>query len=332
MSGADSPNMWKARIQVDRLLNAASDLKMLRHHTQEAREKIEAAYQLAEKNDLPQPWPSLCAYRLGHLIMRTAISKESLLDAEQYFMEASRAGSLRPLPSLYRLAVLHRLEKMKAGVTEVTIKKAFAKAEKDIQKGGVDNKAQIQDHLFNVLEMTSYFSGMDYGEIEGMGDYHESKKSPPSWILAGPVPRIAEVKYSEAYALEELEGLMKSHANAVFFVLRNLNSPKTGDDPRAKWKNGEQEWKKASYPGLRLLALLLRQTSRSLNGLMFQFIGGSDFQFDAFNQNKVRLKRHLAELTDRKIGDILLESAQGIPKINPHMKIFGAIEESALYI
>ena len=65
---------------------------------------------------------------------------------------------------------------------------------------------------------------------------------------------------------------------------------------------------------------------------MLQFIGGSDLQFDAFNQNKVRLKRHLAELTDRRTGDILVESAQGIPKINPHLTIFGAIEESALYI
>ena len=183
--------------------------------------------------------------------MRTAISKESLLDAEQYFMEASRSGSLRPLPALYRLAVLHRLEKMKAGVTEATIKKAFAKAEKDIRKARVDNKAQIQDHLFNMLEMGSYFSGMAYDEIEGMGDYHEWKKSPSSWILVGPVPRIAEVKYSETYALEELKGLMKSHPDAVFFVLRNVNSPKTGDDPRAKWKNGQQEWKKGQLSGIK---------------------------------------------------------------------------------
>lgn len=326
------PKMPAARLKVDQLLSEGSDLKMLRYHTKKAREKIEKAYQLAEKNNLPPPWPSLCAYRLGHLIMRTASDEESLLDAEQYFMEAARAKSLGPLPALYRLATLYRLKKMGAGVTESKIKTAFAKTEEAIREADVDNKSQIQDHLFNLLEMVCYFSGMDYAEVEGKGEYHTREMIPPSWILVGPDPQMAQVKYSEAFALEELDALTKSHPKAVFFVLRNLNSPKIADSQRAKWKIGQREWQKASYPGLRLLALLLRQTSRSLNGLMRQFLGESDFTDNAFKQNKTRLKRHLAELTGAETNDILLENAERIPSIKANVEIFGAVEESALYI
>jgi len=326
------PKMPATRLKVDQLLNEASDLKMLRHYTKKAREKIEMAYQLAEKNNLPPPWPSLCAYRLGHLIMRTASDEDSLLDAEQYFMEAARAKSLGPLPALYRLAVLHRLKKMKAGVTGTKIEAAFAKAEEAIHEADVDNKAQIQDHLFNMLEMAAYFTAVDYSEVDGMGEYHGPEKHPHSWILVGPDPQMAEVKYSEAFALEELDALTKSHPKAVFFILRNLTSPKTGKGPPAQWKTGQKEWQKASYPGLRLLALRLKQTTRSIDGLMCQFLGESDFTPNAFNQNKVRLKRHLAELTGGEMDEILMETPEGNLEIKANMEIFGAVEESALFV
>jgi hypothetical protein len=326
------PKMSAARLKVNQLLNEASDLKMLRYHTREARRKIETAYRLAEKNHLPKPWPALCAYRLGHLIMRTASDMESLFDADGYFIEAARSKSLGPLPAIYRLSVLHRLKKAGADVGEALIKRAIEKAQDDIQGFEFFERTQIQDHLFNLLELAAYFTAVDYPEVEGMGEYHNPEKPPHFWILVGPDPRIAEVKYSEAFALEELDALTKSHSDAVFFVLRNLNSPETGDRPKAQWKIDQQKWKKASYPKLKLLALLLRQTSHTLDGLMQAFLGERYHTLNAFNQTKLRLKRHLAELTGMEMEEIFLESAQRIPRINPHIGIFGAVEESALFI
>ena len=319
------------RMKVDWLLNEASDLKMMRYQTQEARKKIERAYKLSKDNRLKQPWPSLCAYRLGHLIMRTASDAESLYDAEAYFLEATRSKSLGPLPALYRLSVLHRLEKANLAVGNDRIRDAIKEAEKAIQESNIGKRTQIQDHLFNLIELAAYFIAMDYAEVEGMGEYHDVKNPPPSWILVGPNPQMAEVKYSEAYALEELEGMIESHPGAVFFVLRSLTSPKTGNRPRAQWKIGQNEWGKTSYPELKLLALLLRQNSHSLKGLAYQFLGTSEFTFGAFNQNKFRLKRDIAKLMNRKETDIVVETTEGLPIICPDIEIYGAVEESALY-
>ncbi|MDZ7697718.1 MAG: hypothetical protein U5R49_12625 [Deltaproteobacteria bacterium] len=329
--GTPDSNLPVVRLRVDRLLTEASDLKMMRHHTREARRKIEKAYKLSKDNELDEPWPSLCAYRLAHLIMRTASDTESLLDAEQYFMEAARATSLGPLPALYRLAALHRLRKLSADVDKAHIRNAISKAEEAIRESSVDKRTQIQDHLFNLLELTSYFSGIDYTEVEGMGEYPNGRKPAHSWILVGPEPQMAEVRYSEPYAMEELAAIEEGHPNAVFFILWSLTSAKRHNVPKAQWKTAQEKWKKASYPVLKLLALLLRQTSKSLDHLRYEFLGSSDFTSDAFNQNKLRLKKHLAQLTNMGVSNILVETGQDVPRINPHIEIYGALEESALY-
>ncbi|MDT8274369.1 MAG: hypothetical protein RRA35_14345, partial [Desulfomonilia bacterium] len=110
MTHDDMASYESRRVEVDTLLRAGSDKKILYNSTAEALKKIRLAYQKAcEEPQLPEPWISVAGYRLAHLIMRCEPTTESLREAKELYEKASRQETLGSLPHIYTLSVLSRL-------------------------------------------------------------------------------------------------------------------------------------------------------------------------------------------------------------------------------
>ncbi|MCP4648441.1 MAG: hypothetical protein GY852_12045, partial [bacterium] len=189
--------MEDRRKEVDELLRSGSDDKLLLGNTDLARDKIEKAYTIASSEPpLPQPWRAVAAYRLGHLILRTAKTKDDLEHAEQYLLEASRVESLGPLPSVYRLPVLFRLKPyISEEIYESQYQQTFEAAKRKVEemRGGQSvpqtpwMDPRLQGGYFNLLEFAAYFAGIPYSPLEGLGGdpYKDLFPDSSAWILVG---------------------------------------------------------------------------------------------------------------------------------------------------
>jgi len=327
-SDKPSRDISDIREQVHNLLKEGSSQKLLRYETKKALKKLQKADELIDKYDLPEPWPSLCAYRLGHLALRTASNEKELKEARAKFLVAKGSKCLGPLPDIYNLAVLYRLKMHDPENT----KRAFAIAEQSIEHLQMKEDPRLQDHTFNLLELATYFSGLDYQDLEGIGFPQKRLSSPSAWMVVGPDPQWSTVMYSEAQALEELAEWMKRDEcqNAVFFKLSDKDA-ETATPLRRHWKYKGKDWQKTSYQRLRLLALLLARPGCPLDALGLALVG-EDATPNALSQNKRRLKSDLSILTGRNENEIYDPSFPELPRINPQIQIFGAVEWSAIHL
>lgn len=235
----------KARVEVDRLLKRASDSKLLHGGTPMALEILRKAYERAE--DLPAPWPQICAYRLAHLLMRS--ERPDLEEIDQLFDEAGRARSLDPWPKIFRLAVLCR-----SGADDRERKEAFDSAidaykrwlpDRDREDGA--HELRLQDEAFNLLELACYFMGEDHSRINGLGTPIETDVG-GGYFLVTRDPQTARVRYTYELASEECGDRAKAQPNAFVFELAR---------GRARWKYGAK-WKRANEHYVRLVAYLAR--------------------------------------------------------------------------
>ena len=305
---------------VHRLMREASSEKLMRHETERALEKFRRAEKLIDQHDLPEPWPSLCAYRMGHLLLRTAATRQDLLDARSNFATAKGSKCLGPLPDIYYLAALYRLKKRNLE----DIKRPFDDAKKSIESLEMKENPQLQDHMFNLLELASYFSDFDYESLEGMGLPRNPPKVPSSWILVGPDPNWANVVLTEEEALSELEELAnrKECHDAVFFKLSDRKAGKKTDWKR-HWKYKDKEWGECEPKPLRLLASSLQQPTRSKKD--FKFIikpRGRRQDSSSPSQLKTRLRNGLFTLTGISKKNIFDESLPGFLRLKPELRVF----------
>ena len=127
---------------------------------------MEEAHELATREPaLDSPWPALTAYRLAHLVMRGARDDETLLRAEELFAYSARTDSesLGPLPTIYRLAAMHRLKAPPSQIND-----EFGRAMERLQTWNIEDyetresRTHLQRGVFNLLELSSYFAGIPY--------------------------------------------------------------------------------------------------------------------------------------------------------------------------
>lgn len=314
------------RSRIDDLLHQGSNSKLLRGDRNRALQFIREAYDLTHDNEgvaqYVAPWPALTAYRLAHLTLRMpSLTEKELLDADEWLKEASDEPALGPWPSLYRLAVIHRLQ------SREQIKPAFDRARErvllQIDKDFRDS-AQLQHYLFNALELSAYFLDQPYKSLEGIGGlenqddpYVDIEPDYQKWMLVGPDPSISEVKYPRALALKELD------------------VRETGSDPNTQVvlfkfpQSLHPKWKRASDPNW---ASMRGKTAKILTGILLvktreqvrEWLG-------AKNDSTFRSDIRRAKKDFRDLAGISMRHVPGqLPSIPPEVIVYGAVDCNAL--
>jgi hypothetical protein len=292
---------------------------------------------------LEDPWAALSAYRLAHLSLRTAKTKGALKTAHSCFVQAASGNLLGPLPAIYRLSVLHRLKSQFPNDSmENSIPEAFDEAVRSFRdchnsaslgwQGSPWKKAQIQDGVFNMIELASYFLGIPYG-FEGLGLEHPDwdlraffpTERNRHWILVGHDHGLRTVRYSRDMALAELDVIASKFPDSIGFKLSAEES---------SIRKGCSSWEHEAVNGLKLLAVLLYGEISGLNDLHWKVMSipqGNDSS--AFRQVKLRMKKSLKRLSGLPQESIFLEErSTSLPVINPHLCIYGAVQCSMLRI
>lgn len=327
------------RREVADLLCEAADRKLVFGNTEEAAKKARKAHDLAHRNpELDTLWKILSAYRLAHLALRTAKTREDLEDVDRFFAEAASGNLLGPLPQIYRLPVLHRLRsEFEQDSKGERIREAFRDTLESLRNWQASNgsgaeawqRAQLQSGVFNMVELASYFLGMPYlPQLEGLGWNHPDSDnltaffpSNPArhWCLVGHEKRLKAVRYSKELALEELDSISQRYPEAILFKLSS---------EEGCIRRGAGEWMRESINGLKLLAVLLLGEVADRDDLRKKVMsiprGGNT---SPFRQMKRRLTVRLAELSGLPEQEIFLEdSAKGLPVVNREIPVYGAIE------
>ena len=336
------------RKEVDKLLRNALDRKRLRGETEGSRRLLRQAYDLARRpSPLPEPWPALTAYRLAHVLMRSP-GKEELAEVHDLLEEAIVSKALGPKPAIYMLAVLNRLGEIsrlkpafQQAVEQVRHWPSLGKESEGSEENGVqrrrlaplvrpvqaDDTHDLQNNLFNLLEMASYFLGLPYDPLEGMGmdpdpyqDLFPSWHTSP-WILVGHDPSLSAFRYPEELAVTELENIAGNDPGALLFKL---------SVDEHVWRKPGDSWVNVGPERLRLLALLLRQPTMSQNQLRRSLADGGEFSDSHFRQTKRRLKQDLATICSIGENDVFEELPGQFLKLSPEIQVFGAVQVDSL--
>jgi hypothetical protein len=289
------------------LVKAGSDLKLQHGRGDVARQKLEEAMVVAEA--LGSPWPSLVAYRLAHLRMRSASGPKDFEEADELFAKAARSKGFGPLARAYRLAAMHR-----AGANISQVQRVFERAVADVQRPvDVDDamEPRLQDESLNLLELAAYLLGLSTDALEGRGS---RVLGPDDWALVGPDPMTVRVSYPRELAIEELIARGERESDAWLYVLE----ANAVDD---RWKQPGKPWTKPPAHALMLLALLQAGKVRNRAELQNAVIG--DGQAGAFRTAKTRLCEALGIEADA----LFVDSTPAAPRLQPGRRVlaYGAV-------
>lgn len=325
------------RTQVHQLILKGTASKLVRGLTGDAERYLREAYAITRQDELfPRPWRQLVEYRIAQLILRQDPDGNRLEEADELLARACEGGSIGPLPAIYRLAVLGRLQReCRKGARDVTLRQAFHQALDAVRghrRGPLDahvnqrvQNARIQDHYFNMLELSSYFLGRCYDDLEGLGTDPHTDLSPASdaWVLVGPDRKISEVVYSRELALVELEDRARIFPGAVLFR-------RSSDTNGFVWKYGRGGWKETRPSGALYLALVLSRRLTSERDLRMK-VCSTDCS-DNLRQVKSRLLRDIDALTGRRGSLVIVNDPEiRVPTVSPESApVFGAVPWSLI--
>ncbi len=330
----------KTREEVFKLLKKGTSSKLLGESTQKARQYLQEAYDIARTDKLAPFWKALTAYRLGHIIMRAPQDKDDLLDAEEHFLQAARIESLGPMPGIYHLAVLHRLE-----VVPKLLKKALVKAIERVtlytslaeERKGDFTLPELQDCTFNMLELAVYFTGQDYHQLEGLGKllpnadpFFDLYPYYSPWILQSNQRLVSGIRYPKFLALEELDERVKIEPYDLIFRI-------TANRGLSQWRTEYGDWVTVGHKSLLyLVAALAGCSSREKFRKILSGDHTEPVTEDTFRRRKKNLLDKLEPLLQsKKIGrddifQIDQSWAEEIPYLNPKISVLGAIEASII--
>ncbi len=336
----------RRRSDVDALLRQCTDEKLRRGDTARALSKARQALTLVtQAPSLGSPWEQLAAYRVGHLMLRTKGSNRKLDEIEELFARASQISAstgqfpLGPLPHIYRLAVLHRMliladsEQHREGLRR-RIRQVFEIAREEVQHrvgahfqrsewtGANSERGQIQEGLFNLLELAAYFLGEHYAPLEGLGALDVATYAPDdAWFLVGPDPLIAKIRLARDLALEELDSRGEADSKAVLLVFPPIPE-------NAKWRLASAtEWQEVNPEWIKILITLLKERPMSRDRLLSRL--GADEDKNARTNLRKAIERAndaLRCLTGRDDLDSFKKSSDPL-RLTEELVIFGAVHE-----
>lgn len=314
------------RARVHRLLRDGTRYKVLRYCTEEARATFEEAWRLSQS--LGEPWCSVTAYRLAHLLMREARDVATLRRAAELFDQAAQ-GRIGPWPALHRVAVLSRLDASREVLLEAF--ETARTAVRALDPRGMEappsaTQARLQTPTFNALEMAAWFIGAPYELLDGqarlMASWEDLFPESSSWMLVSADPRTADVRYPKELALAELETL-GDESGALLFSVEICS----GERLLERWRPAGEDWREAPRGHCRLLAAMMRpaEDGRDGHAQLTRDLGD-----EAYRQLKRRLGVELVAMGAAAEGAVYLERGRGVlPALRPDVRVLGAVDTRA---
>ncbi len=306
------------------LIERGRDRKLMRGGSEAALQIFRRAEALLDDTpELTRSTSALIRYRLGHLLLRQEADADTLMDAELNFAAAARSLALGPWPHTYRLAALARLRALSSDQDQRRINRKIDRTrERALEALDTSCEGQIQSGAFNAVELATYFLGLPYGPLEGLGPRPDVDVQRAA-VLVGPEPQTARVWMSWASCVEELEQRGEADPTALLFRL-----PEDGRSPRFR-APGSETWSPLPPQTARTLACVLSEgtvTRGALEGALF----GDQASTGPGARLRQTLSRTRRWLRDT-VGDATLSDGPCGLSITSATPIFGAVFREALY-
>lgn len=320
------------RVYVNQLLQDCMDQKVLYGGTANAISKAEEAYRLAHLEPrIPSPWPELAAYRLSHLLLRyDSRDVQTLEKIDRLLAEAAKGSRLGPLPSIYRLGVLHRMQSAEREANrhnelQLEIQQSIDEAVEWLRRNqfseqGIPKESKaFQAAAFNLLELAHYFIGAPYEGLEGLSGLESlDPMRKGAWILVG--RDVAGIPMTEEMAQCEFVSRAATSQNVVLISL---------DTHGAKWgisPNQIADLSEVNPEFAKLTLLSIDAGIRSSEDLRQRVVGGDGNNSQSrFRQVKKRTKEALQKLIGRGNLEVFLEN-----RLSEEISVLGLVHKPAL--
>jgi hypothetical protein len=225
----------RIRIRIKNLLDQSRDAKILQGGLTKAIQLAREAFQLASQApgslDFSHPWRELAAYRLAHLLMRQPhVSFPQLEEVNDLLNLAGGDNSLSrpaigPLPLIYRLAVLKRIQSQLSGMDQDRYDQLNSEILKIYQRCSRPNfwESQIQEYgetqlhatEFNMLEVAAWACDLPLDSLQGLGVKLPGLLDQRGWFLGSNLSEWSKIYMTEDFARAELQQLAVQYPESL---------------------------------------------------------------------------------------------------------------------
>jgi hypothetical protein len=128
---------------------------------------------------VPPIYPALIHYRLALLALRDikSLTQTQLIDVSERLNKASSFKQFGPWPLLYRMVVLKKLkdkEELKRvfrdAIEFVSDQSGLVRGIQEADSTDLHYPGMAQSHIFNAMELATFFCELDYGPLTGVLD------------------------------------------------------------------------------------------------------------------------------------------------------------------
>lgn len=222
--------------EIKRLLATGLDQKALLGGSNYALKPLRDAATLSDQTD-HLLWSNVPKYRLAHLLFRFAKTKEQLEEISGLLQAVISNQSSRKLDFLCQILLIavicrlraHGINTANVDLAQLTIDAAsnvrFQENESFTNKTAANN---LQGELFNLLELSTYFSGEDYKSLLGLcpsPNYIElvpvNASEQNLWRIVLSSGKLDAFAYTKEEAMLELEDQLEASNSDFYYVFED---------------------------------------------------------------------------------------------------------------
>ena len=305
---------------------------------------LEEAVKLSNKIKNPI-WSNVPKYRLAHLLFRSARTVDQLKEISNLLSDVINNQANRKLNFLCHILLIAascRLKEYGEQASNLDLNQLTRAATASLrilqsESSERDNStSNLQSELFNLLELSTYFSGEDYSNLLGLSlsekykdlyiELVPSNASPEMlWRIVLTSGKLDEFAYSKEEAKQELDGLIE-YTNADFYYIFENGQPTF-----YKRNNEEVKFKKYINSGNRSTAAFLTR----LHMRYPLHIGRDELlsvtpktkSLDKFNAVK-QIRTHIRK--EIGVPDIIQVDERRGDKLGTGAKLIGIIPQSCI--
>ena len=320
--------------EIKQLLCEGLDAKVLIHGDDIAERALRKATVLSDgvHDDI---WSNLPKYRLAHLLFRKASNQKQLEEILVLLTNVSES-SAHPIvlfgSRILLLALSNRLRNFNSAISkkdQITLIEEAVRLLRRHELNGFQNGnhgRDLNNHLYNMLELAVYFTGESYEKLDGLGLSHSYIPLLPSqpssvWRIVEKNGYFDQLAYPEALGRTELMRMINSSDADLYYFL--------GENEYKIFSKSDTEVKTSKYhndgTSLRTLAALHQSGQYGLSTNDLQRVSGSSLN-DGSKARQIR--KFLNDLIDKPT---IIQISKGPQNsrftINPDIKIIGLVAQ-----
>ena len=320
--------------EIKRLMCEGLDAKVLIHGDGFAEKTLRKAAILSESvND--DIWTNLPKYRLAHLLFRHAKGQKNIEEIGDLLTSVSDSSAHPTIlfsSNVLLLAVSNRLQgsgyskSLKDQGTLIREAVRILRGQKIVGANNSNYRHDLNNHLFNMLELAVYFTGANYEELDGLGLSHSYVPLLPGqpssvWRIVEENGFSDQLAYPEDLGHEELLRLCDGSEVDLYYILGDQNfkiySSSHLELEPSKYKDGAA--------AVRTLSALHQNQEYGLSSDQLLTLLGS-------SQTDPQVPRHIRSALNALVDrPITVQTSRGPGNtrfsINPEMKIVGLISQ-----